>query len=431
MITDTIAAIGQSSLRAAAARTDPRSQIVHVREWSFAMPHLTRLTVANSPIHQLYVCPSRSWIESMGSNDEQRRRAMERYLEDFQIELLAVLPAGRVSAKLEHFGPLPVLQALRGVRSFILRHRFESGNLYLLADLASRLEYETVLDSDWSRRSAAQFLPQDADRLDCIENRSMIDRICTYLARCEHDVELLLAGADGTIRSVNGVVLRRKPDGEGFRLQLSLDLGRQSGVEIRPACEVEGSFAVRGCVYRFRTRCLGPGSVPLGRLGRLATVDLQPPRRFHTEQRRQSFRVVTRKQLSARLTVLLPGSSAGTGHLAAAEPRSCEAEVVDLGFSGAGLTCAGPVPGALRPGVKVRVALLGDEWSDPLSLTGSVRRVTERPSGSGRRVTSIGLEFLVERPADRAATQQIRQYVSEQQRHRLRQRSRETAVLRG
>lgn len=105
MITDTIAAIGQNSLRAAAAASSQpelRSQVVHVREWSFVMPHLTRITIANSPIHQLYVWPSRSWLESLGSNDAGRWQNLERCLEEFKVALLAVLPAGRMIAKTEN-----------------------------------------------------------------------------------------------------------------------------------------------------------------------------------------------------------------------------------------------------------------------------------------------------------------------------------------
>lgn len=240
-----------------------------------------------------------------------------------------------------------------------------------------------------------------------------------------------MAGSDGTMRSVNGVVLRRKQDGDACRLQLSLDLGHRSGVKVRPGGELEGSFGVEGCVYRFRTTCCGPSTLSLGNLGQLATVDLMAPRRFHIEQRRRSFRVVTKTMLNARLTALASQSADGVNRTAGPRASFCDAEVVDLGLTGAGLACAGSVPRVFVPGAKVHIEFLGDEWSEPLSLTGLVRRVNESPSGSGRLNTSIGVEFLVDSPADRDATQQIRHYVIERQRNRLQQRSREIVGMRG
>ncbi|MEZ4386549.1 MAG: PilZ domain-containing protein [Candidatus Krumholzibacteriia bacterium] len=433
MIKETMAAIGLASRRAAATtlpRADWTSQIAHVREWSFAMPHLTRVTVANSPVHQIYIGPSRSLLQALGPDDGRRRQVMEQFLETFKVNLLAALPSKRPILSWETLAPSAEPWVLRGVRSFILRHHAAAGNLYLMADLASRQEYESMRDAEWLEQLAAQLLPDDLGRIDCIENQVMLDRVTTFLTRCEHDVELLLPGPDGEVHCVNGVVLRRVKREEQPALQLSLDLDRRAGVELKPGCEIEGAFGAAGRVFRFRTACLGTAEFSLDSLGQLPVFDLAVPRRYHLDQRRRYYRVPPAEALAARLTVLATGSE-GEDEAADADGLAvCEATVDDLSFSGAGLAFAGTVPAAVAAGAKVRVDLDGSELPRPLSVTGMVRRVQSLPCGRGRQETHVGLEFVVSSVADRDATQLIRQYVMARQRGLLSQRSRDAVTSR-
>lgn len=428
MIRETIAAIGLASRRAAAStlpRQDWRFQISHVREWSFVLPHLTRLTIANGPIHQAFVAPSRSLVQSLGPDEAARDQVVDRFLATFRDNLTAALPSRRPIINLERLAPSSEPQVLRGVRSFILRHGSAVGNVYLLVDVASRREYEARRDPSWANDLDEHLLPADIGRADRIESTATLDRVTTYLTRCEQDVELLIAGPDGQVQGASGVVLRRgKNDGRPC-LQLSLDLDRGDRGILIPGTEVEGAFGAAGRVLRFRTTCLGAGELALGDLGNLATMDLLPPLCYHLDQRRRYYRVTPAELLAARLTVVAPAEAvAGAGD---GDAAACDAEVIDLSFSGAGLACAGPVPSQLAIGAAVIIELTGRELTPPVRVSGIVRGLRTRPCGRGRQEMVVGLEFTTADHDDRIATQQIRQYVMARQRHVLSKRSRRTA----
>jgi len=419
MIRETLSAIGLASRRALNGRfrRQPWStNVAHVREWSFAMPHLARVTVANSPLHQVYVGFSRNLVQNFGKDEAARQQGVNEYMQSLKDNLLASLPARRPIVKWEFLEPSAEPQVLRGVRSFILRHHSDVGNLYLMSDLASRQEYESLRDEDWADQVAAQQLPADIGRIDSIENNVMLDRVSTYLTRCEQDVELLIPGPDGEVHAANGVVLQRYKDDGGHGLQISLDLDRRLGLDLLPGMEVEGAFGASGRVFRFRTKCRDKSELNLEGLGVLPCLDLVFPSRFNLDQRRRYFRVEPKSPLNATLHVPSQASEAVVA-----------ATVVDLSFSGAGLTVEGKTPAGLGPDVRVQVELNGSDLSEPLVISGMVRRFSVEPRGRGRETTHLGLEFVVADAKDRQSTQKIRQYVMAQQRSLLSSRSRDVA----
>lgn len=425
MIRETIAAIGLASRRAvadAAATRAWKTQVAQVREWSFAMPIVFRVTVSNGPIHQVYLSPSRMLLQRLGNDGQQRQARLDQIMQAFKVNLLDLLPARRPIVNWEQLPVTTEPRYLRGVRSFILRHRGEVGNLYLMADLASRLEFESRHDEQWVEQIGAQLLAADLGRAVRIEDPDQIDRVMTYLVRCEHDVELMVPAPDGSIHSVNGVVMGQRGGTDSSAWQLSVDLDRESGVELTPGLELEGAFGAAERVFRFRSRYLGPGSLHLDGLGELPVRELSLPRRFHLDQRRRYFRVSPTRTLAAWFTVLGGGEPAERS-----EAPTVEAEVEDLSFSGMGLVCRGTMPAGVSPDTRLRVTVTGLAQNDELAITAVVRRVHRQPVGRHAEVTLLGLEFLVTDSSDRAATQTIRQYVMARQRCQLSERRRDLA----
>lgn len=429
MIRETIAAIGLASRRAVTNTMPPQDwqfQVTQVREWSFVMPHLTRMTVADGSIHQAFLAPSRRLVKSLGPDESARDQVVDRFLAAFRENLTATLPSRRPIINLERLAPSSEPQLLRGVRSFILRHASAAGNVYLLVDVASRREYETRRDPGWATELERHLLPADAGRCDCIESSVVLDRVATYLTRCEQDVELLVGGPDGNVHATSGVVLRRgKNDGRPC-LQLSLDLDRDDDGILEPGAEVEGAFGAAGRVLRFRTTYLGAGQIALDGLGSLGTVDLLPPLRYHLDQRRRYYRVAPAESLSARLQVVVPAATADDTETV--DAAVVDAAVIDLSFSGAGLVCPGRVPPELAVGATVSVELAGRELTPPIRVAGVVRGLRSRPCGRGRQETVVGLEFTTATHDDRVAAQRIRQFVMARQRHLLSLRNRQATV---
>jgi hypothetical protein len=431
MISETLAAIGLSG-RNALVQISPKfeveTKITQVREWSFAMPDLARVTVANSPIHQIYVGLSRPLASVLG----QREGVFENLLENFKQALTTRVPAKRPIVAWSILDAAGDTQILRGVRSFILRQRTFAGNLYLMADVASRCEYETMRSAEWQAELAATHLPHDLARSDAIVDPTALERLATYLTRCEHDLELLVPGADGNVHACNGVLINHIKGGPRGRMLLSLDLGREMRAELKPGLRLEGSFGAAGRVFRFRTHCLGSEDLPLEGLASLPCYLFELPERYHLDQRRRYFRVEPGGELRAQLRVL-PLEAAGDAgvepvvaevdRLVASSAEPVEARVEDLSFSGAGLAVDGPVPeGLVRDGL-VNLRLEGDGLKQSTELTGLVRRLECQPMGRGRTRTKLGVEFVVRSPGDRQSTQLIRQYVMAQQRRLLSTRS--------
>ncbi len=431
MIRETLTAIGHAgrhSLVQISPKLEVETQITQVREWSFAMPNLARVTVANSPIHQIYVGLSRPLAALLS----QKQGMFEVLLENFKQALVMRVPAKRPIGSWQILDSGGDTQILRGCRSFILRQQTVAGNLYLMADVASRCEYEILRQEDWETELAASLLPRDLGRNDAVENPVALDRLATYLARCEHDLELLVPGIDGNVHSCNAVVLGRNKDGEHGRMLVSLDLEKDMRAELQPGLELEGSFGAAGRVFRYRTKCVGQESLTLEKVAGLPCYLFDLPERYHLDQRRRYFRVHPGGKLLARVHVLPPEAASDHGadpliaHVdrPAKPPRDAlTATIDDLSFSGAGLVIDGDGPSQLTKDCLVVIWIEGDGLKQTAELTGLVRRLDSQPLGRGKMRTSVGLEFVVRGPGDRQSTQVVRQYVMAQQRRLLSNRS--------
>lgn len=426
MIRETLTAIGQAgrqALQGLGSRVEVRTQVNQVREWSFAMPNLGRVIVANSPLHQVYVGISQPLAQALG--DPARQEVL---LEAFKQALVQRIPSKRPIGSWEMLPFDPQPRVLRGVRSFILRQQTAVGNLYLMADLASRGEYESLRQGAWEEELAAKLLPRDLARIETIDSPAAVNRVGTYLARFEHDIELHVPGDEGTVHSGNGVLLQLGKLDDRMLMRLSLDLDRELRASLTPGLELEGSFGAAGRVFRFQTLCVGHSLLPLEGVGELPCTLFEMPERFSLDQRRRYFRVEPELPLLAELKVL-PAPVDDDHHLLttapvpAAESPAFPARISDLSFSGIGLVLPGEPPAGLRRESRVHLLLSGDGLPQSLTLSGLVRRLDTRPSGRGRSETHLGVEFVIEQPSDQQGTHHLRQYVMAQQRHLLARRT--------
>lgn len=428
MLRETLTAIcqaGRGALQRTVGEGETRILATQVREWSFALPRLALVTVANSPVHQIYVGLSRPLARRLADDPAP-------LLEEFKARLNARLPVRRPIAAWRLLPDDGQARVLRGVRSFIVRQQTAAGNLYLMADLANRAEYESLRDPGWDLALAEQSLPADIARREELDEPAAMRRLTSYLLRCEHDLELLLPGDDGHVHAANAVVIGRGRQEDREHLLLSLDLDREDHHLLRPGLEVEGAFGAAGRVFRFRSHLGEQETADLEGLARLACVRLEVPPRYGLDQRRRYFRVRPDGALAAHLQCLPPDVvAAPSTDPYASGPRPQEtppagalpASVSDLSFSGAGLMIDGETPVELARDGLVRIWFHGDGLRQPAMVTGLVRRCEQRPCGRGQFRAGVGVEFVVRGPEDRQGTQLIRQFVMAQQRTLLASRS--------
>jgi len=424
MLCETLTAIAQSgkqALQRAATGPQLRTLVTQVREWSFAMPDLGLITVANSPVHQVYVGLSRP----LAAHLERQAGGQQALLEELKTALVARVPARRPIGKWTLLPPDGSPHVLRGVRSFIVRQQTAAGNLYLMADLASRAEFESLREPGWDLALAEQALPPDLARLDVVDRPAVVRRLTSYLQRCEHDLELLVPGAGDHAHACNAVIVGRQRTGGDDVFLVSIDLDREARDDLRLGEPIEGAFGAAGRVFRFRTHCRGQEAVDLEGLAALPCLQLEIPDHYALDQRRRYFRVQPQDELPGRLACV-PAEAAAATPPAADPPRDAVAVAVqDLSFSGAGLVIDGPAPAGLARDGLVHLWLSAG-FARPAVLTGLVRRCETRPLGRGRFQVCLGVEFVVRGPEDRLGTQQVRQYVMAQQRRLLASRSSES-----
>lgn len=427
MIRETLTAIGQAGLQALqglGSQVEVRTQVTQVRDWSFAMAHLGRVTVANSPIHQIYVGISQQLAEAIG--DLSRHEVL---LEGFKQALVTRVPAKRPIGAWEMLAHDGRARVLRGVRSFILRQQTGAGNFYLMADVSSRGEFESMRQTGWEEELAAQLLPRDLGKIAVVDRPAAVSRVGMYLARFEHDLELHVPADDGTLHSVNGVLLQLGKQGERTLMRLSLDADKELRQRLVSGLELEASFGAAGRVFRFGTVCAGPSALPLEGVADLPCLLFTMPERFELDQRRRYFRVEPERPLVAQLQVLPPPVEDAdepvslAPSIAPAPGRSLAVRISDLSFSGAGLVLEGESPDDLQPAGRVLLQLHGDGLPQSIALSGLVRRLNTVPCGRGRQETRLGIEFVIEEQSDRLGTHLLRQYVMAQQRQLLARRS--------
>jgi c-di-GMP-binding flagellar brake protein YcgR len=415
MIRETLTAIGQAgrmALTLVAERDDIRTGVTPVREWSFSMPDLALVTVANSPVHRVYVGVSRDLAANMGREGVP----FDTLMDEFCRVLAARVPARRPIGQWRRIEPSDRPNVLRGVRSFILRQQTPAGNLYLMADVASRREYECLGCPSWEADLAASLLSEELGRVDRLDGGPVAERLLTYLLRCEHDLQVLLPGPDGSVVTAAGTMVGRARRDDGHVLQLTLDLERDAMASASAGTEVECSFGAAGRLFRFRTRSAGPCDLALDDIAALPGLLLEVPARFHLDQRRRYFRVDSMDGLHAQLEVPSGGDAADAVRLPAG--------VEDLSFSGAGLMVEHDGVDGLAVGAVVRLRVGGEPLAREAMLSGLVRRVERMPRGRGRFRTAVGLEFVTGTDAERDGVQVIRQFVMDQQRRQLAARTR-------
>ena len=416
MIRETLTAIGQAgrmALTLVAERDEIRTGVTPVREWSFSMPDLALVTVANSPVHRVYVGVSRDLAADLGRQGVPFGTLMD----EFRRVLVAQVPSRRPIGQWRRLEPSDRPNVLRGVRSFILRQQTPAGNLYLMADVASRREYECLGCPSWEADLAAALLPDELGRLDRLDGGRDADRLLTYLLRGEHDLQALLPGPDGSVVAAAGTVIGRERRDDRHLLQLTVDLDRDALGAAAAGAEVECSFGAAGRLFRFRTRSAGPCDLALDDIAALPGLLLEVPARFHLDQRRRYFRVDAMDGLTAQLEVPAAG---------AVDAASLPVAVEDLSFSGAGLTVDHDGVHGLAVGAVVRLRVGGAPLAREAVLSALVRRVERTPAGRGRFRTGVGLEFAAGTDADRDGVAVIRQFVMDQQRRQLAARTRST-----
>ncbi len=341
----------------------------------------------------------------------------QRFLDSVLEEMEGRHPRGWV----ENLAVGPRTLTTRGVRTFGFRFRTEVGNLYLMAEVPSKAEWEQAKGSEFLSAMIATYLPDGWTTRDRIDMSADLDKFLIFLRKTELDVQVDVPGHDEAFTVHTGTLVEATQH-EGRRaLRLTMDLSDAGGRELQRGDRLFCRVGLKDRAVHFTCQFLGMGDYAIAGSASVKCVYFTLPDALKVEQRRRAFRINPGERIPVEI-IPAPDENAAPVPGQDRDER-VRGRLADLSFSGARIV-SDRVKLLARhdEGDRVICRMHFPEESRPLEILGLIRRATvgvkkdEGPQGE------IGIEFLVTEHMDRSALEYIRQYVLSQQRAWLAQR---------
>ncbi len=396
-----------------------------IRHGSVTFPSLGAIKITRGALQRIHLgCNSDLGTILMNlAEPGTDRTGVDALLDEFLKKLLSEMDSRNPKGMVQKTGIGTQTLYTRGVRSFGFRLDTEMGQLFLLAEVPSRLEFEEARGSEFLDTMISTFLPGDWIQRESIDSTGVIESFLVLLRKTEGDVELEFPCDDRECFIHSGVLLETcKVDGRSA-LRMSVDLASMGGKGPQPGEEVVARFGLKDRSLRFNLRYLGTSTYPVAGEAALDCLLFEQPECLEIDQRRRAFRISVASRIPVEIEDLAQstdpfhpdyGSDVGpliSGHLA------------DLSFSGARMiTDDEQEPVALPEGTRVLCRLFFPDCPHGHEIHGIIRRSTTSLIGRDHTVADVGIEFLASPDMDRSAIDEIRQFVLSEQRRWLARR---------
>ncbi len=404
--------------------------ISQVRQGSLTFPSLGELRIKGGALQTVHLgsdsllCGQLAGLVDAENDETGIETLTKRFLQQLLGELDSRNPRGRVHS--QDIGPVNLMS--RGLRSFGIRLETGVGQLFIMAEVPSRVEMEAARGSDYLQTMESAYMPRDWGNRQAIDNPLGVENFLVFLRKVEGDVYFEIPGEEDANCLRSGILLD-KGTFEGERgLKFCADLSETSVGALSRGDEVRASVGIDDRSLQFVMRYLGQGTHALANGAELPCAFFEPPEKVTITQRRLAFRIPVISDIPVVLHCGDGSSSTSPwgDQEAAAEPLF-HGTLADLSFSGARIIADGLTEeSAEASGLELHRRVVCDiNFPDrdlPLSLLGIVRRSTSRLVDRNQRQHELGLEFLIVGDSDRVALEHVRQFVLAEQRARLSQR---------
>jgi len=420
----TMITAGQDALQRTCSLPVTGVNISQVRQGKLTFPALAQYKVVRGVLNRIHLgCDSRliahlsNQVGAAGGN-----AGVEALVANFLDQLLEDMESRNPRGELESLDVGPVTLHTRGVRTFGIRLESDGGQLYMLAEIPSKLELEQAKGSDFLTSMMQTYLPRDWINRETLENRRLIENYLIFLRKVEGDIQVEVPLDDGDCTVHTGVLLEQTTvDGQRM-LKICLDLST-ARAEPQPGDQLQAKVGLMDRSFEFPMTYHGPAEYDVVGGASLGCCLVSAPDTIEIAQRRRSFRIAVSSTVPVE--VARPEDDNVTRPWSEWEDTSdfIRGNLADLSFSGARLTGApGAFAGAFSEGDKVVCRLFFPGEPKPMKLVAVVRRCSTRLRKRDDVQDDLGLEFLITPDVDRSTLEVIRQYVLTEQRVWLSQR---------
>ncbi len=417
---------GHHALRVTCGESVTGYGISLVREGNLTFPALADLHLGGGSLQRVHLGgDSRLSAQLAGLVGETTADAgIEVLANRFLDQLLKQMEGDDPCGTVHRLEPGAINLSSRGLRSFGLKLETDAGQLFVLAEVPSRLEMETIGDSKFLRVMKDTYLPQEGGNRQTVDTAPDIENFLVFLRKMEVDVYFEIPGQGDVHYGCSGVLLDSGTFADVQGLKFCTDIAAVAPSGLKQGDEVRGIAGIGDRSLQFSMSYLGESSHKLIRGAKLPCAIFLPPAALTIAQRRLDFRISSAEGIPVELYdgsgTNESGPQENPGQAAVPLLRGA---LADLSFSGVRIIADET---AACPGLELNRRVILDirlpDLDGPLVLPGVVRRSTSRLVDRHRRQQEIGLQFLIIDEADRTAMDYIRQLVLAEQRSRLSRR---------
>lgn len=415
----TLIIAGKDALRSTCELPVTDEHITQIRRGHLTFPSLGELGFSGGVLHQIHLgCDAILCSQLAGRVDSSSSESGLKILSNKILKnVLEDLDDRRTRGWVESLDVGPLNLHSSGVRSFGFRMQTEIGQLYMMAEIPSKMELAAANDGDILAPLAATYLPRGWASFSEIKSSSAIDSFLIFLRKTEIDIQVEVP-AENKMFSVHTGVLLETVTYEGQRtLRVCLDVSESEGKSLKKGDTVYARVGVQDRAITFATSYLGTGDYPVVGSATIKCVYFSLPAELKVEQRRRAFRIEASERIPVEIEIMVPEAVDLNLSDDEEETAVVRGRLADLSFSGARIIAdQNKLMKCVRDNSHVTCRLFFPDERDPLEVMAIIRRATIRLTDRDNQKDEIGLEFLASTGGDRQALEFIRQYVLSQQR---------------
>lgn len=397
--------------------------VSQVHQGRLSFPALAEIQIRSGSLQTVYVGCDKDLKEHLAATGGVKlKESVERLAKTFLVQLLEEMegrnPRGRVvRVQVSNAGV-----TTRGVRSFGIRLATAKGQIFLLAEVPSKVELELAKGSDYLSGMIATYLPADWMNREGVANRALVESTLKLMHKIESDVYLEVPRGEEEAAIHAGTILERSlVEGEPV-LKIGVDLSREAGT-LAPGAVIHATAGLEDRSLDFQVTYLGSATHSLTGGVSMHAALFSVPESMAIAQRRKAFRIPVPSAVSVEIAPVDEGVPAPEAFQTVAEERIGYGRLADLSFSGTRIILdLERSPAVFKEGQRVVCRLVFPDEFEPMDVMGIVRRQTKTLANRNEWQDEVGLEFLVSPDLDRRALDYIRQFVLTEQRAKLAQR---------
>ncbi len=397
------------------------SQLHHGR---LSFPAVAEIKVRNGTLQAVYLGCDPALTETLtaASDAGRPRPGVESLGKSFVDNLVREMAGRNPRGSIERIRSGKASITARGVRSYGVRLATDRGQLFMLAEIPSKVELEQAKGSEYLQGMVETYLPRDWMQRDVLENKGLVHSLRNLLLKIEADYHVEIPVGEGEALVHSGIALEERVLEGRPVLKLALSV-TDAAHSLRPGTVVHAAVGLEDRSLECDLEYLGPATHPVACGISLDCALFAAPERFDLVQRRRAFRIPIPDGVQVEMLVLDDETPAYCAFLEAPPERIERFTLTDLSFSGARLGRASEsAPEMISEGRRAVCRMIFPDEFEPLDLLVIVRRCSKRLANRNEWQLDVGVEFLVSPDLDRRSLEFVRQYVLAEQRAKLARR---------